>query len=503
MLHGKLAIRAFKYKEIAMVKPHDEFEFTMKKMLKQVMWMPRLNYPAAEKRPIDVLEEKEDATPQLNKRLRMMTDEKPLKSNGKISRNAKNTSTASTIQPSRQTRHRKFIQGTNKRKSNTVNASFNPFKPLDQKFESTFGKPSAQVLSPPEPKAISLKQIVVTAHANKELKATLADSCREEVTLFSDFVKQEKRSDEKPGSDNTGLTQVKDATNAPPIVITPVTVGIGEPALVAQTGKQVSVTPFQQITSEENTAPSSNTLTLYSIQKQYIAMKKEFLEHDEAEKEKFVKLDMSKGLEEFTTLLNTQLDNKQVVSPFMKMRSHSSDDVMFIGKYQRDFEERERIKEAYRRLKNEDVTDSFVCRSESPMSLVYEDDLDSADFVDEVMEVDQYPLHYSPGVCNFFTNYHQQSPHYFTNAPMFLNLFQQHQPLQQYQEQSRPFHPTDEEMPLVVIENHAILNKNDANERRKRRCDFDSSDDENEADDEEEEEVDEVYGNASKRIRCN
>jgi len=119
------------------------------------------------------------------------------------------------------------------------------------------------------------------------------------------------------------------------------------------------------------------------------------------------------------------------------------------------------------------------------------------------MEVDQYPLHYSPGVCNFFTNYHQQSPHYFTNAPMFLNLFQQHQPLQQYQEQSRPFHPTDEEMPLVVIENHAILNKNDANERRKRRCDFDSSDDENEADDEEEEEVDEVYGNASKRIRCN
>jgi len=466
MLYGKLAIRAFNYKEVTMVKPHDEFEFTMKKILKKVMWMPRLEYPAAEKRTIDVLEEKEEATPQSNKRLRMMDDEKPpviTASKFNVHRRSNNTKTSRTTKLGRQVRQRKL--SANKSESNRVHMLFNPFKPFAHQFESTFERPLTQVLSPP-----------VDAHLNKEFKGNLPDTkLLKEVNQVPHFQNQ---------------------------------VSSGAPIDFAR--------PFQQITSETTVEPvrnlmipSSNGLTFYSIRKQYNDMKQEFLEYDQAEKEKFVKLAMSKELEDlsFTELLTKNINDKQeAFSAFGLSWIRPSGDTTPMEKYQRDFEERERIKEAYRRLKNEDVTDSFVCRSESPMSLVCDDDLGSANYVDEMMEVDEYPLHSSPGICDFSnTNCLQQSPHYYANTPTLYNVFQQHQTLQKYQEESSPHTPTDEEMPLVIVETVMDTGscvsyvqtgcEDDANKRRKRGCYFDSSN--------VEDEVEEIYGNASKRVRFN
>jgi len=92
-------------------------------------------------------------------------------------------------------------------------------------------------------------------------------------------------------------------------------------------------------------------------------MKQEFLEYDQAEKEKFVKLAMSKELEDlsFTELLTKNINDKQeAFSAFGLSWIRPSGDTTPMEKYQRDFEERERIKEAYPQKRG---CDRFVCLS--------------------------------------------------------------------------------------------------------------------------------------------
>ena len=79
--------------------------------------MARLSYPVVQKRPIEVLEEKEEVIPQSNKRLRMMEDEKS-------SRKAR------TVKPGRQARE-KFAQSVNKKESSIPLTLFNPLSRSD------------------------------------------------------------------------------------------------------------------------------------------------------------------------------------------------------------------------------------------------------------------------------------------------------------------------------------------------------------------------------------